>query len=354
MGCAARLGPFVQRWGGVKAFAATRAGKVALIALMVATLVGSFLYLGPYIVILTFLVFGMLVPIYLGWKRPRQLALAGLVALLIAAPLTAPLEATALLAPSAPADSDTQLPWGNGHAVIQSAQVSPFNAPGGSPFNFTAHLFPQNVPTGDGPLLWLTLWVSTCPGATGNASASCQSGYPLYTLNRTFSNGSAVPSSVSFVQVLPGNNIWWWVMGAAVRNLTTHNLTWIFVDPGNGYGAVQGPVTGNFWSTYEYVLPAVYLALFGYAGLVFFAALLVYALFKSRETRRKADAQASRSMGPTAPPGVGPGGGAPPSAAPQLAERTCPNCRAVVYPNESHCWKCGSALPTSATAPALP
>jgi hypothetical protein len=352
MGCVARLCPPVQRWGGVKAFAATTAGKAALIALMVVTLIGGFLYLGPYLVSITFLVFGMLVPIYLGWKRPRQLALAGLIALLIAAPLTAPLEAAALLQPSPLASSDPVLPYGNGSAVIQNAKVTPFNAAAGGTFNFTAQLFPQYIPKGDSALLWVTLWVSTCPGATGNSSTTCASGYPLYVLNRTFPNGTATPGSVSFLQTLPGNNIWWWVMGGAVRNVTTQKLFWIFVDPGNSYGAVQGPVTGDFLSTYEYVLPAVYLSLFGLAGIVFFAALLVYALFKSREARRKIER--ARPIPPIPGGGSGPlapsGGPPPPST---TVERTCPNCQAVVYPNESSCWKCGSSLPPASSSTPL-
>ncbi|MCI4330646.1 MAG: hypothetical protein L3K19_02220 [Thermoplasmata archaeon] len=341
----------MQSWGGVKAFAATTAGKVALIGLMTATLIGAFLYLGPYLTVPTFLVFGMLVPIYLGWKRPRQLALAGLIALLIAAPLTAPLEASALLQPSPAVGSAAFLPYGNGSAVIQNAVVHPFNAPAGSRFNFTAQLYPQYVPRGDSPLLWVTLWVSTCPGATSNSSQNCQSGYAFFQQNDTLGNATPTPSSVSFSVTLPGDNIWWWQMAGAVRNLSNQNLTWIFVDPGNGYGAVQGPVTGNFLSTYEYVLPAVYLAFFGYAGLVYFFALLVYAFFKSREARRQRERDSI--------PGPLPGGsatrpGAPParsaSATGGAAELTCPNCKAVVYPNEATCWKCGASL----TAPSAP
>ncbi|HEV2230664.1 MAG TPA: hypothetical protein VGS18_00550, partial [Thermoplasmata archaeon] len=68
-------------------------------------LIGSMLYAGIYIAVLALLVFGLGLPIYAGWKRPRQLALAGLAVLLITAPVFSVLYADELRQPSPLASS---------------------------------------------------------------------------------------------------------------------------------------------------------------------------------------------------------------------------------------------------------
>src|SRR5580693_3491845 len=77
----------LQAATSLKGLVQTRTGKLLLLALSVAVLSATFYYLGPYFAIPAFLLFGLGVPIYLGWKIPRQLAIAGIAALLIAAPI---------------------------------------------------------------------------------------------------------------------------------------------------------------------------------------------------------------------------------------------------------------------------
>ncbi|HEY6237588.1 MAG TPA: hypothetical protein VIZ68_00185, partial [Thermoplasmata archaeon] len=257
--------------GGVKAFFATPLGRVTLAALATLTLIGSFLYLGPFLAIPTFLLFGLAVPIYMGWKKPRQLAAAGLVVLLIAAPIATLAETGSLRAPVPSASSSTGFPFGNGGPVLDQAVVNPFTGEQGGFYNFSVVVNPQFVPVNDSAPLWVVLFVSTCPGATGNASPICGAGYPFYQVNQTLPIGLSAPMAVNFTLALSGANLWWWQMGTAVHSPSNStNLTWIFLEVSNGYGGVQGPVSGDFVSTFSIVLVPVYEAMFLYPGSVFF------------------------------------------------------------------------------------
>jgi len=349
----------VQGWVGVKAFFATPWGRATLIVGGILALVAAFFYLTVLGAIPTLLLFGLAAPILLGQKRIRDLAIGGLVILLVAAPLASAVYTNQIRMPSSPADSPAVLPFGNGGSVLQNAQVNPFTGPADSPFRFTASVYPQYVPKGLGSPLWINLFVSTCPGATSNGSKACGAGtYPFFLGNQTLPANASTVQSIAFNETLPGNNIWWWQMAAVERNLTApHNLTYIFLDPGNGYGTVQGPVTGDFLGTLGVVLPAIYLSIFIYVGVVFYIALLVYWFFKSREARRKQlelvrkdqfSGAALTSRASEMPPEKG----ATP-AAPRREERSCPNCNAVVYENEPTCWKCGASLPPTSKSGAV-
>ncbi|MCI4344171.1 MAG: hypothetical protein L3J87_00895 [Thermoplasmata archaeon] len=347
----------MQPPSAIKTFATRPIGRVALIALAIGTLVGALLELGPFIAIPTFLLFGLALPIYMGEKRPRRLAVWGLVGLLIASPLAGLGEAAMLRTPPGAVNSPTVFPdSGNSSAVLQGAKVAPYLGGGGSTFVFTVHLVPGNLPYPQTQVAWVELWVSTCPGATSSSSNYCASGYPFYgPFNDTFGTaGTRNSTMVQFNITLHGDNIWWWQMAAATRNTTGGNITWIFLDPQTGYPGVEGPITGDFLSTVGIVLPSVYQYVLIYDGVPFYIALLVYALFKSREARRKA-ARAPppepRDDGTTpAPASVPTAGGTP--APPPKPELSCPNCKAVVYPNEANCWKCGAPLSKSAPSSA--
>jgi len=221
----------------------------------------------------------------------------------------------------------------------------------GSVFNFSVTLNPQFVPLNDSPPLWVELFVSTCPGATGSTSPYCIAGYPFHAFNQTFANLTG-PTLVSFNVVLNGTNLWWWQMATAFQTpLGSSNLSWDFLDVANGYNSVQGPITGDFTSTLGLVLVPIYLSMFLYSGSVFFFALLIYVFLKNREARRK---RVAGAMPPGAPSSPGSSTSSPPTpgdapagtsgAAPTGPERRCPNCQAVVYPNETACWKCGASL----------
>jgi hypothetical protein len=259
---------------GVKSFATKPLGKAVLIAVAILTLLGSFIYLGELVAIAAILIFGLALPIYFGWKRPRTLALAGLVILLIAAPLASVGEATILRTPGPDISSASQLPYGKGGSVLQGAHVTPYTGPQGGLYTFTVVANPAYVPPNDTHLLYLVLFVSTCPGATGSSDPTCPSGYPFYSQNHTFASNVTIAQTVTFNQSLPGANIWWWQMGATVRNVSGA-LVWIFLQGQSGFSGQQGPVSGNFLSTVGIVIPTVFLAMFFYPGIVFFFALLV-------------------------------------------------------------------------------
>ncbi|HYK93625.1 MAG TPA: hypothetical protein VEY07_06250, partial [Thermoplasmata archaeon] len=306
----------MEQRGSVKSFVARPLGRILLTAIATATLIGSFLYLGPLLAIPTLLFFGLAIPIYLGWKRPRQLALVGLAALLIAAPVGSLWEANLIRQPSPLANSDSALPYGNGGSILQGATVTPFAGGGGDSFNFSVTVHPEFTPKNTSGLLWIEVFVTTCPGATGNSSPNCPSGYPFYSANRTLPANLTSPVSESFQQTLSGANLWWFQFATAYRANGTTNLTWIFLDPGNGYGAVQGPVSGDYYSTVGLIIPNFYVVMFLYPGSVFFIALLIYYLFKRREAARKASAGGGAAA-PTGPSGpVTASAPAPPTGSP--------------------------------------
>jgi hypothetical protein len=358
----------VQSPARLKELAQTRVGKLLLGALALAALVLSFSFLGPYLAIPVFLLFGLGVPILLGWKAPRQLAVLGLAALLLSAPLIN-YELTGLATtPSPVANSATDHGnSSNGAPVLANATASPFRGPSGSVFTFTVQLYPNRLPSHLLPdQLWL--YVSTCPGATGNSSPFCGSGYAFYPVNQSVAALNVSPSLVAFHLKLPGPNIWWWQMGLLAQSTTFNTATnksnttyqWLFLSVPNAYGAVQGPITGTWTTTFDLLLPQTVLEVLFYPGTVFFLALLFYVFLKGREARRKAqrDASATGTIPPTtgAPPAsTGTGLAAPaPEPSPDAARRaetSCPKCGAVVYPNEAACWKCGAALTPAGNAP---
>jgi hypothetical protein len=356
----------VQRAASLRAFVQTRYGKIALVALTIATLSASFLYLGPYFAIPTFLLFGLAVPIYLGWKIPRELAILGIVAILVSGPIVNyGLTAQAMIPSTAASTGTDSTNTSNGQPVLTNATEGPYNAPGGTNFTFSVDLYANRLPDSYVPDL-LAIFVSTCPGATGPSSPFCGGGYPFYTVNQSVANDTTSPTAVAFHLALPGPNIWWWQMGLladrsvlnTTSNSTSTNYTWIFLDIDNAYGAVQGPVTGTWLSTYVLVLPQTVLSVLFYPGLVFYAALLVYLYLKNREARRKA-ARAGAGSGtippttgaqPSAgPPGAGTAIGVP--SGPRRPEAACPKCGAVVYPKETQCWKCGAPIVGGGSTP---
>ena len=356
----------MQSSGGVKGFLKQPVGQALLIAIATLTVVGTFLYVSLLLAIPDFLLFGLAIPIWVGLKRPRYLAIAGLITLLAAAPITTALLTQELLVPIGVASSGTSLPEGNGGAVLQNATVSPFVAQAGTNFTWTVDVFPQYLPPGNSTPLWMNLYVSSCPGATGNSSPYCSSGYPLWIVNYTFSKGDHNVTPVTYHLTISSNNIWSWQMGLVTNNTTNGRLwyTWLNGDP--TYNSLEGPITGNYGTTYLAVVGEVYLETFLYLGAVYYAALLIYVWLKARERRKQDDAQRLKEMsggGPSAPAAGGPPGSAPSgppgktgaAAAPGTLETACPNCNAVVYQNETTCWKCGASLaPSSGSGTPLP
>jgi len=335
----------VEQRGAIKRIFERSFGKILLGVLAGATLLGSFVYLGPLLSIAAFLFFAFAIPIYLGWKHAGQLALMGLIVMLVVAPIAATYEAATLRTPSPLANSSPLAPYGNGGSVLQGGTVTPFTGDAGGVYNFSVTVHPEFVPSNTTGLLWIELLVSTCPGANNSSSPLCGSGFPFVLVNQSVPANATAPYVVYFPETLNGTNLWWFQFATAYEQANGTGLTWILLDPGNAYGAVQGPVSGDFLSTVVLVLPLLYTWVFLYPGIVFFIAVLIYYLFKRREAARKAQ---MRLPEPSASPTTdgGPATGAP-SGAPRVAstERHCPKCDAVIYPKETRCWRCGTDLP---------
>jgi len=344
--------------GTFRSLFSTRAGRLALLVVTILALVACFVYLGStgtFLAIPILLFLGLAVPIYSGWKAPRHLALYGVAAMLISVPITSVLAVAYISEPFPP--QDAPIVAGANGPLLQGAIASPYLGADGASYNFTVTVNPANVPVNASGPLWIELWVSTCPGATGPSDPYCSSGYPLLAYNETFPGGLNQTKIVTFTIPINSTNIWSWEMGTAYyAQVNTTNasrdsgLTWVFDGP------VQGPIVGPYAGILGIALEAFLVAVFIPAGIVFFVGLIGYMWLKAREARRKAQEEP-----PVGPPGAPPSSTAPgtPSAATGSAgapptERACPNCQAVVYPNETSCWKCGASLPSTDRAAPLP
>ncbi len=269
---------------------------------------------------------------------------------------------------------------GSEGSILQNAVVTPFTGSTSTTFSWTVTVDPVYAPLNTTGVRSVTLYVSTCPGATANSSIYCASGYPLLTSTHSFAAPILVPTNVSFSLTLPSNNVWSWQMGVALASATPPLAfqpisggasTYVFLQ---GYGSsdgIEGPVVGTFADTYLLLLPTIFETTFLYLGVPFYIALAVYAYLKRRERMRREAVRRARTPGgdspPTAPAGAGPAEGAPsgstppagPPAIPGAAaatppadhEHSCPSCSAVVYAGEEKCWKCGASLTVGGAAP---
>ncbi len=356
-----------QQPRGFRRFVQTPVGKGLLIAFAVLTVFATFVYVSTFLAIPVMLIVGLALPIYGGLKRPRYLAVSGLVVLLVVAPIATAVITQEIFEPVGTSTSSPSLPEGHGGAVLQNATVSPFSGTSSTNFTWTVTIFPQYLSPYNSSPLWISLYLSTCPGATGNNSPNCAAGYPFYNYTDVFTTNVTAETTVAFHETVGSNGIWSWQMGLAMRNLTTGNLTWIFLVGDPTYNGIEGPVVGSWGTIYGELIGTVYFDDLLFVGGPFYFILLIYMIFKNRERRRS---DAGRRMPPPVPPTpssapppapsgsaplpsaspapppispvVAPAGGAPP---PSADERSCPNCQAVVYANETTCWKCGAKLP---------
>jgi hypothetical protein len=351
-----------QQQNRFRRFVQTPVGKAALLALAILVVFASYVYVETLVAIPAMLLFGLAVPIWAGLKAPRYLAISGLVILLIMAPVSNVVITQDIMAPVAASASLNGLPDGNGGAVLQNALVAPYVGGTSTNFTWTVTVFPQYIPPGNSTPLWLNLYVSSCPGATGNNSPNCSPPYTFVELNNTTIAGITHETNVTFHYAIGINGIWDWQMSLAVENNTTHALYYIFLVGDPTYNGIEGPVVGDFTTTYESLLLTLYFDIFLFLGAPFYFVLLIYMIFKRRErskadaVRRAAGPTPEDEKGPTLPTSGKPGGPAiPPSASPMSAkEGACPSCGAVVYSGEKTCWKCGATLGASGASSGTP
>jgi hypothetical protein len=346
-----------DRPGGLRGFAQTRWGKIALVAVSAAlvTLTFSSPYAGPLVAIPVFLLVGLALPIYAHQKRPRFLAVSGLVVILIVAPISTVVFTNTILAPVPAAESSTQLPWGNGGPVMENATVAPFTGDANTNFTWKVTIDPSHLSSSLNGTNWsqdrLYLFISTCPGAVDTNASYCGSGYPFTSLNFSFpANYTGTgPVTVTFHHQVGANGVWSWQMGLRLKN-SSGNLTTILLVGDPTWNGIEGPIIGGFSTIYVALIADIFLTAFLYLGLPFYFLLLLYMMLKNRE-RRRIDA-ATRSAYPpsnstpssTLPSGQSSGGQGGEESPNAIGEETCPSCHAVVYPAESKCWKCGQSL----------
>jgi len=349
----------LQPQGRLRSFLPTPVGRILLILLAVAVTFATYAYVSAIIAIPAILLFGLFVPIWAGLKRPRYLAIAGLVIILTVAPLATVVFTQEIMTPVGLSNSATGANFESGGPVMQNASVSPYTGTASTNFTWTVTIFPENHPLGNTTPWELELFISTCPGATGNSSPYCASPYPLTVLVKALPNTTS-PYSETFHDQIGTNGIWAWQMGIYTNNSTTKVPYFQLLVGDPTYNGIEGPVVGGFWVIYSELVPEIYFQDFLFLGAPFYCILLVYMLFKNRERRRKDVLQrapgpvppAGGSEPPSAPapsggpplPSSGSGKTAPATKSAASTEMNCPKCNAVVYAGEQTCWKCGSSL----------
>jgi hypothetical protein len=350
-----------QQRGGFRRFLQTPPGKALLIAVAILLTFASFVYVQTLIAIPVFLLFGLALPIWAGLKTPKYLALAGLVVVLLVAPIANAAITQEILTPLPVASSATGLPFSNGGSpVMQDAAVAPYVGTTSTNFTWSVTLYPQYLAYANSSIKWVALYISSCPGATSNNSPNCSPGYSLWVLNDSAVNNTSTTTPVTFHYRIGSEGIWDWQMVLAYRNGTAGNTTYILLVGDATYNGLEGPVVGNFGSVFVSLLPTLYLDCLLFLGIPFYVVLLLYMVFKSRERRkqdaaRRAAGPPPEDDGPSVPSAAGSGGGGGAgkltgsSAAPVATEGACPNCGAVVYANETTCWKCGAKITATPT-----
>jgi hypothetical protein len=349
---------------GFRRFLATPPGKAFLIALTVLVVFASYVYVETLLAIPVFLIFGLAVPIWAGLKRPRYLALSGLVVLLLVAPISTLVITQDIRTPigAACSVSNTTCPGSSANALLQNASVTPYTGTTSTNFTWTVVVFPANAPKGNSTVWNISLYISTCPGATSTTPPSwCSAGYPFTQITQKLNlSNTSRAVALTFHDMIGSNGIWDWQMGVYTLNSSTHKPWYQTLVGDPTYNGIEGPVVGDYATTYGALVPTIYFDDLLFLGGSFYIVLLVYILFKSRERRRK-EVQ-KRAAGPV-PPSAGtgpepttlPSPTAPPTSKAAAGagppERTCPNCSAVVYENETKCWKCGADLPAGVSAP---
>lgn len=352
-----------QPASGFRRFLTSPVGRILLILIAVLTTFASYAYISVIIAIPAILLFGLAVPIWVGIKRPRYLALAGLAIILTVAPITNIVVVQDVRVPVGPSASATGAAFANGTPLMQNASVYPFTGSSSTNFTWSVTIYPGNHPLNNSTPVRIDLYLSTCPGATGTSSPYCTSGYPFFDFENSSLPNTTTPYTVEFHYRIGTLGIWAWQMGIFTNNSTTHKAYFQLLVGDPTYNGIEGPVVGSFEDTYWELLTEVYFENLLFLAIPFYVLLLVYMLFKMRERRRK-DAQ-RRALGPVPPDGGT--GGPPPGGAPSaplpsqptgpglagaksagatssVAELNCPKCNAVVYAGEKTCWKCGAPL----------
>ncbi len=261
--------------------------------------------------------------------------------------------------------TQTDATLGTSGAIMQNASVTPYVGSASTNFTWNVTIFPAEVPGANSSPLWLNLYISTCPGATSPTNdPNCNAGYPFWLLNYTFQGNLSGATTISFHFTPGSDSIWTWQMGLFLRNYSAApgsnaSFTYLLLQGDPVYNGLEGPVTGDFATTYSQLVLTVYLNDLIYLGIPYFVVLLVYSYITRRKATR-AD-MVKRAAGAT--PTDAPGGSGPPAprtdapeaqlkrppAAPRRPEMNCPNCGAVVYANETTCWKCSTPISNVST-----
>ncbi|MCW6166888.1 MAG: hypothetical protein LVQ64_00340 [Thermoplasmatales archaeon] len=336
--------------GRIRAFFNTRVGLAVLIAIAIVVTAGSFL-VGEYLTAtVAALLFGLGIPVWMGQKSIKWLAVVGVAILAVSPAISTAFEVPVVLAPTAAASSSNY--------ILQNATVSPYFGGPGTNFTWTVRVDFSRIPSGNES--WnMTLYLSTCPGATGRSDPNCSSGYPFTSYTQSVVNQTGnLP--ITFSEAISSSNIWDWQMSLFYTNNSGRNGTYVFLVGDPTYNGIAGPVVANGWGgVYGLIVGAIY-SDYLIVGIVFFIGLLIYAVFKQRRMRREQAASraapSSGTAGAESPP-AGTGASSAPLASGSTArpaatqELACPNCGAVVYPKETFCWKCGTSLsaPSNAT-----
>ncbi len=210
---------------GLRRFVQKPLGRVLLLVFAFLVVLGTYAYASPVLAIPAFAIVGLALPIYAGLKRPRYLAVSGLVIIVLLAPVATLLFTQLLLVPVPNASSSPIVPDGAGGSVLQNAFVSPFNGGTQTNYSWTVTIHPEYVtssivfaePPGNQSYAYA---LGAVPGyrpspAAGNVTVDNSS----LRVNVSY---TAAPYTVTFAETgLPSGTLWSVSVEGSTANSTT-------------------------------------------------------------------------------------------------------------------------------------
>ena len=234
-------------------------GRAALPAAAIIITFGTYVYISSLLAIPAILVFGLGVPIWAGLKRPRYLALSGLVVILVVAPLSTAVFVQEIRTPISPVSANSTTSFSGTGPLLAYAEVTPASGNSSTNFTWSAIVQPQYTPPDYGSPSGVELFVSSCSGALNSTTAGCPPGYSFHEFTQNFSAPLGRATSVNFHYKIGAVGEWSWQMAVLLPNGTAgalpNAISPFYLQGDGANNGLDGPLV--LPSTTTYGTPAI-------------------------------------------------------------------------------------------------
>ncbi len=228
-------------------------GRAALPAATILITFGTYVYISSLLAIPAILVFGLGVPIWAGLKRPKYLALSGLVIILLVAPISSAALVQEIRTPVGPIDSGSTTSFNGTGSVLAYAEVSPATGNASTNFTWSAIVQPQYTPPGYGSPAGVELIVTSCSGALSSTAPDCPP-FSFREFTHTFSAALGPPTSVVFHYQIGAVGEWYWQMAVLLPNGTSGaapgTISPFYLTGDGANNGINGPLVLPYSTTY--------------------------------------------------------------------------------------------------------